>query len=175
LERNSSITLWFQSLMRTVSSTTTPAREPRWASTTAAWDGPGVRVVEHRAHASGHAALLVEERGVLVAGDMLSDVLVPMLNPFAEDPVADHLASLELIEDAAGDAAVVVPGHGSVSGDVRARIDQDRAYLHALRDGRVPDDPRIGPAAEDGWGWVAGVHLRQVQQLAQNAERGTTR
>ena len=30
--------------------------------------------------AQGHAALLIEERGVLVAGDMLSDVLIPMLD-----------------------------------------------------------------------------------------------
>jgi glyoxylase-like metal-dependent hydrolase (beta-lactamase superfamily II) len=37
------------------------------------WDGPQVRIVEHQAHAAGHAALLIEERGVLVAGDMLSD------------------------------------------------------------------------------------------------------
>jgi hypothetical protein len=42
------------------------------------WDGPQVRIVEHQAHAPGHAALLIEERGVLVAGDMLSDVLIPM-------------------------------------------------------------------------------------------------
>ena len=34
------------------------------------WDGPQVRIVEHQAHAPGHAALLIEERGVLVAGDM---------------------------------------------------------------------------------------------------------
>ena len=39
------------------------------------WDGPQIRIVEHQAHAPGHAALLIEERGVLVAGDMLSDVL----------------------------------------------------------------------------------------------------
>ena len=44
------------------------------------WDGPQVRVVEHQAHAPGHAALLIEERGVLVAGDMLSDILIPMLD-----------------------------------------------------------------------------------------------
>jgi hypothetical protein len=44
------------------------------------WDGPQVRIMEHEAHAPGHAALLIEERGVLVAGDMLSDVLIPMLN-----------------------------------------------------------------------------------------------
>src|SRR5688500_14961324 len=42
-----------------------PARIP--------WDGPEVRIIEHQAHAPGHAALLIEERGVLVAGDMLSD------------------------------------------------------------------------------------------------------
>ncbi len=28
----------------------------------------------------GHAALLIEERGVLVAGDMLSDFLIPLLS-----------------------------------------------------------------------------------------------
>ena len=42
------------------------------------WDGPQVRILEHRAHAPGHAALMIEERGVLVAGDMLSDVLIPI-------------------------------------------------------------------------------------------------
>ena len=41
------------------------------------WDGPKVRIIEHQAHAPGHAALLIEERRVLVAGDMLSDVLIP--------------------------------------------------------------------------------------------------
>ena len=33
------------------------------------WDGPDVRIFEHQAHAPGHAALLLEERGVLVASD----------------------------------------------------------------------------------------------------------
>ncbi len=44
------------------------------------WDGPRVRIIEHQAHAAGHAALLIEDRGVLVAGDMLSDFFVPMLD-----------------------------------------------------------------------------------------------
>ena len=44
------------------------------------WDGPHVRIIEHQAHASGHASLLIEERGVLIAGDMLSDVLIPLLD-----------------------------------------------------------------------------------------------
>ena len=44
------------------------------------WAGPQARIIEHQAHAAGHAALLIEERGVLVAGDMLSGVLIPMLD-----------------------------------------------------------------------------------------------
>jgi glyoxylase-like metal-dependent hydrolase (beta-lactamase superfamily II) len=33
------------------------------------WDGPQVRIIEHQAHAPGHAALLIEEHGVLIAGE----------------------------------------------------------------------------------------------------------
>ena len=141
------------------------------------WDGPHVRIVEHQAHAPGHAALLIEERGVLVAGDMLSDVLIPMLDlNGTADPIEDYLAALRLLEGVAGGVDVLVPGHGSIGGadQVRARIDQDRAYVHALRDAHVPGDPRIGPSAKDGWDWVAGVHARQLQQLARRSERDGT-
>ncbi|GAA3413340.1 MBL fold metallo-hydrolase [Streptosporangium vulgare] len=63
------------------------------------WDGPQVRIIEHQAHAPGHAALFIEERGVLVAGDMLSDVLVPMLDlDGTADPIEDYLAALRLLE-----------------------------------------------------------------------------
>jgi glyoxylase-like metal-dependent hydrolase (beta-lactamase superfamily II) len=141
------------------------------------WDGRQVRIIEHQAHAPGHAALLIEERGVLVAGDMLSDVLIPMLDlSDTADPIEDYLAALRLLEGAAGDADVLVPGHGSVggAGQVRARIDQDRTYVHALRDAGVPGDPRVGPSAKDGWDWVADVHARQHQRLAQGSERDGT-
>ncbi len=138
------------------------------------WNGPPVRVVEHPAHSPGHAALVIEERGVLIAGDMLSDVFVPMLDDFtsSDDPVEEYLVGLQMLEDAAGDVEVVVPGHGSVGrGDeVRSRIDLDRAYLHALRDGRVPDDPRIGPAAKPGWEWVSDIHEGQARSVARRAE-----
>jgi glyoxylase-like metal-dependent hydrolase (beta-lactamase superfamily II) len=136
------------------------------------WDGPHVRIIEHQAHASGHAALLIEGRGVLVAGDMLSDVLIPMLDlNGAADPIEDYLAGLRLLESAAEGADVLIPGHGSVggAGQVHARIDQDRAYVHALRAAQVPGDPRIGPSAT--YDWVAGVHARQLQRLAQRSER----
>lgn len=139
------------------------------------WDGPPVRVVEHQGHAPGHAALVVEDSGVLVAGDMLSDVLVPMLDDERDDndPVEDYLAALRLLEGVAGEVDVVVPGHGSVggAGEVRARIALDRAYVHALRDGDDPDDPRIGPAARPGWEWVADVHAGQARRLARGGDR----
>ena len=141
------------------------------------WDGPEVRIIEHQAHAPGHAALLIEERGVLVAGDMLSDVLIPMLDlNDTADPVEDYLAALRLLEGVAGDVDVVIPGHGSIGGadQVHARIDQDRAYVHALRDARVLSDPRVAPSAKDGWDWVAGVHARQLQRLARRSERDGT-
>jgi glyoxylase-like metal-dependent hydrolase (beta-lactamase superfamily II) len=137
------------------------------------WDGPQVRIIEHRAHAPGHAALLIEERGVLIAGDMLSDVLIPMLDLNAADPIEDYLAALRLLDSVAGDVDVLVPGHGSIgeADHVHARIDQDRAYVRALRDAHVPSDPRVGPSAKDGWDWVAGVHERQLQRLTRRSER----
>ena len=139
------------------------------------WDGPRVRIGEHQAQAPGPAALLIEERGVLVAGDMLSDVLIPILDlNGTADPIEDYLAALQLLEGVAGDVEVLVPGHGSAGGadQVRARIDQDRAYVHALRDARVPGDPRIGPSAAPGWEWVGGVHQRQLEGLAARSEPG---
>ena len=140
------------------------------------WDGPRVRIIEHQAHAPGHAALVIEERGVLVAGDMLSDVLIPMLDGSATDPIEDYLAALRLLEDVAADVDVFVPGHGSIGGadQLRARIELDRAYVQALGGGGVPDDPRIGPSARSGWEWVGDVHDGQAQHLAQRRERDGT-
>jgi len=140
------------------------------------WDGPKIRIIEHQAHAPGHAALLIEARRVLVAGDMLSDVLIPMLDSSAADPIEDYLAALRLLESVADDVDVLVPGHGSVCGadQLRARIEADRAYVLALRDGRVPNDPRVGPSAKPGWEWVSDVHNGQLERLAQRSERNET-
>jgi glyoxylase-like metal-dependent hydrolase (beta-lactamase superfamily II) len=124
------------------------------------WDGPRVRVLEHQAHAPGHAALVIESCGVLVAGDMLSDLLVPMLDlSGAADPIGDYLAGLDLLDGLADGVDVVVPGHGSVgTGEqVRVRIEQDRGYLHVLRAGESFDDPRMGRSPNPG------VHERQQQ------------
>ena len=134
------------------------------------WDGPAVRIIEHQAHATGHAALLIEERRVLVAGDMLSDILMPFFDLEAANPIEDYLAALGLLESVAEEVDVVIPGHGSVGGaeQLRARMKQDRAYAQTLQDGGVPDDPRVGPSAP--LEWLPEVHKWQLQQLAQRAE-----
>src|SRR3954452_16098666 len=71
---------------------------------------PG-ELVEHEAHALGHAAILLADRGVLIAGDMLSDALVPMLDPRRTGQVAAYGAALDRLEEAARHVDVVVPGH----------------------------------------------------------------
>jgi glyoxylase-like metal-dependent hydrolase (beta-lactamase superfamily II) len=131
------------------------------------WEGPEARIVVHRAHAPGHAALLMPEHGVLVAGDMLSDVLVPMLDLGADDPVGDYLEALSLFESVAHEVEFVIPGHGSVgAGDaMNSRIARDREYVRALSAGERPDDPRLG--ADATFPWVTGVHERQAQALAE--------
>lgn len=140
------------------------------------WDGPDVRIIEHDAHAPGSAALLIEESGVLVAGDMLSDVLIPMLDVTSiDDPIENYLAALMMLESVAGDVDVLIPGHGSVGGadQLRARIDQDRGYVHALGDALADSDPRIAPSATYG-DWLPAVHDHQLEQLAQRRKaRGT--
>ena len=142
------------------------------------WDGPEVRIIEHSAHAPGHAALFIAERGVLVAGDMLSDVFIPMLDDFtrANDPIEEYLVGLRILEGVADDVDVLIPGHGSVGGadSVRARIELDRAYLKALRAGDDPDDPRIGPSAKPGWEWVSDIHEGQAQSLVLRSETDGT-
>jgi glyoxylase-like metal-dependent hydrolase (beta-lactamase superfamily II) len=132
------------------------------------WDGNEVRIIEHPAHAEGHAALLIEESGVLVAGDMLSDILVPFPDMGAANPIEDYLVGLQVLEDVADDVDALIPGHGSVAraDQTRVRIEQDRAYVHALRDGHAHDDPRLGPSATFGQDWLPGVYEWQRQQLS---------
>lgn len=119
---------------------------------------PGT-LVEHEAHAIGHAALLLADRGVLVAGDTLSDVLIPMLDPRREGQLAAYEAALDLLEQATASVDVVVPGHGAVARgpEVAARLAADRAYLAALRDETVPDDVRL---QQD---WLVALHEGNVE------------
>ena len=58
---------------------------------------PG-EIVEHEAHAIGHAAVLLADRGVLLAGDMLSDVLIPLLDPRRPGQLDAYETALDRLE-----------------------------------------------------------------------------
>ena len=122
---------------------------------------PG-EIIEHRAHAVGHAALLLADRGVLLAGDMLSDVVIPLLDPRQADQVSAYEAALDRLEEAAGRVDVVVPGHGKVAEgrEIPARLAADHAYIDALRRGEEPVDHRLGPGAD----WLSGPHQSNLEQ-----------
>jgi glyoxylase-like metal-dependent hydrolase (beta-lactamase superfamily II) len=107
---------------------------------------PG-EILEHEAHAIGHAAVLLADRGVLLAGDMLSDVLVPLLDPRRPDQLDAYEAALNRLGEAVKSVDVVVPGHGAVAEgpEVAARLAVDLAYIRSLRRGEEPVDARWGP------------------------------
>jgi glyoxylase-like metal-dependent hydrolase (beta-lactamase superfamily II) len=122
---------------------------------------PG-ELIEHRAHAVGHAALLLAERRVLLAGDMLSDVLIPLFDPRQEDQLGAYEEALDLLAPATARADTLVPGHGSVATgpEIAARLAADRAYLKALRDAEPPTDARLEAAD-----WLAGPHQGNLDRL----------
>jgi glyoxylase-like metal-dependent hydrolase (beta-lactamase superfamily II) len=124
---------------------------------------PG-EVIEHRAHAVGHAAILLEDRGVLIAGDMLSDVLIPLLDSRQDDQLGAYEAALDLLGEAIGSVEVAIPGHGAVAEgrEVAARLDADRAYVDALRRGEEPVDARLEVD------WMSGPHQSNLEQVRGN-------
>jgi glyoxylase-like metal-dependent hydrolase (beta-lactamase superfamily II) len=126
------------------------------------WRSRPVRILEHDAHAPGHGALLIEDVSVLIAGDMLSDVEIPLFDPRGTDPCGDYMAGLDLLASAS--AGVVIPGHGSVGygSEVGERIEADRTYLHAVLAGADPADRRIGSGATYGADWLPQAHLSNV-------------
>ena len=127
---------------------------------------PGA-IIDHQAHAAGHAALLLADRGVLIAGDMLSDVLIPLLDPRRPGQVGAFETALDRLGEAARHVDVVVPGHGAVAEgpEVAARIAADRAYIDAIRRGEEPVDPRLD---QD---WLAGPHQVNLE-LARSSRSG---
>ena len=126
---------------------------------------PG-EVIEHQAHAPGHAALLLADRGVLVAGDMLSDVLIPLLDARRPGQVDAYASALDRLGEATRDVQVVIPGHGAVAEgpEVAARLAADRAYIDALRRGEDPVDARL--QQND---WLSGPHQSNLEQARHSA------
>src|SRR4051794_5363333 len=86
--------------------------------------------------AEGHTvdgmALWAPWAGVLIAGDYLSPVEIPMISEGGS--ASAYLATLARLEPLVAEAAHVVPGHGGAIDGERALaiLREDRAYLEAL-------------------------------------------
>lgn len=119
------------------------------------WAGPRALVYEHDAHAPGHGAIFLPDQGVLIAGDMLSDVEIPLPDLEAPDAFGSYREALGLLASIPGVTAVV-PGHGHVGdqAEFRRRIAADLAYIDAVAAGGDPCDPRL---TED---WLRKEHAR---------------
>jgi glyoxylase-like metal-dependent hydrolase (beta-lactamase superfamily II) len=120
---------------------------------------PG-EIIEHRAHAVGHAAVLLADRGVLLAGDMLSDILIPIFDSRQDDQLSAFETAFNRLDDAVREVEVLVPGHGAVAEgpEVAARLAADRGYVDALRRGSEPVDARLDV------NWMSGIHQSNLKQ-----------
>ena len=125
------------------------------------WDGPEAVLIVHDGHAPGHGAVFLPGSGVLVAGDMCSDIEIPLLDTAAADPLGDYRAGMERLASVSG-VRQVVPGHGYVgnAAELRRRFGLDRAYLDAVAAGTSAGDPRL---TADSPEWMRTTHEQQVR------------
>lgn len=132
-------------------------------STTVPWEGPEATVIDHNAHAPGHGALWFASLGLLVAGDMLSDVEVPILDLEGKDAFNDMRSTIDRFRSLDG-VTHLVPGHGSPTeaAGFLTRIVRDRVYLNDLAAGRKSIDPRLTNAPQ----WMADHHVEQARMVA---------
>jgi glyoxylase-like metal-dependent hydrolase (beta-lactamase superfamily II) len=86
-------------------------------------------------HTADGMAVVIPWAGVLVCGDYLSPVEIPMLSPGGS--AETYEATLERLSWLVAAAEYVVPGHGAPMERARAEqiLAEDRAYLAELRSG----------------------------------------
>lgn len=128
------------------------------------WDGPEAQLILHDGHAPGHGAVFLPGAGVLVAGDMCSDVEIPLLDLAAPDPLGDYRLGLVRLAAVPG-LRQVVPGHGHVgdAGEFRRRLAADAVYLDALELGKPPGDPRLTGQSPE---WLRVRHHEQLRYFS---------
>ena len=121
------------------------------------WSGPRAVVYPHDAHAPGHGAVFLPESGVLVAGDMCSDIEIPLPDLVDPDPFGGYRAGLATLAGVPG-VTVVVPGHGHVgdAAEFHRRLAADLAYLDSVAAGADHPDPRL---TEE---WLRAEHARAL-------------
>lgn len=106
------------------------------------WRGADVQLIEHDAHVPGHTAVWVPSRGILVAGDMLSDIEPPL--PFEPPPVAPSVSAHTL--------------ESGLRVGPRTTSTADREGLASASPSRVgPTSPAADPAADPLGAYAAGL------------------
>ena len=106
-------------------------------------------------------AVVIPWAGVLVAGDYLSPVEIPMLSPGGS--LSAYEATLDRLQALIARSEWIVPGHGApLARDAAVRVlEQDAAYLAALGAGdaeaRLPEGRRTARQRE--------VHLENMSRL----------
>jgi len=93
---------------------------------------------------------------VLIAGDMCSDIEIPLPDLDTANPFGEYREGLGLLAET--DAAVLVPGHGHVGDgpEFRRRVAADLAYLDAVAAGTDVTDERL---TEE---WLRTEHARAL-------------
>jgi glyoxylase-like metal-dependent hydrolase (beta-lactamase superfamily II) len=94
-------------------------------------------------HTADGTAYWIAWLEILVCGDYLSPVEIPMISPGGS--ITAYLATLERLGGLVEQAQTVIPGHGGPISGERARrlLEQDISYLSALRrDGAAAPLPR---------------------------------
>lgn len=130
------------------------------------WSGPTARVHVHDAHAAHHLALELPDLGLLVAGDMLSDLELPM--PDGDDAdLTTYRAGLESLADVVRRSRLLVPGHGTATDDPVARLEADLRYLDDLEARGDSDDLRI---AHDGMAELHAQNLRRARPTMRDGD-----
>jgi glyoxylase-like metal-dependent hydrolase (beta-lactamase superfamily II) len=99
-----------------------------------------VQLIEHDGHAPGQCAVWLPESAVLLAGDMLSDVELPL--PLSPDDLSAYRRGLEVLEPYVRRAQVLVPGHGRPTSRPLERLDADLRYFDDISRTGDSDDPR---------------------------------
>ena len=117
-------------------------------------------------HTPDGMAIVVRWAGVLVLGDYVSEIEIPMLGPGGD--AAEYLSTLGRLRPLVAAAEHVVPGHGPVLDSETAMrvLDEDAAYLSALLERGEAELPQGRRSHE-----MRAIHARNVERAVASRPR----